>query len=139
MKIHIASRLLAFLICVILSCITPWFPGTAEGTETPSQENRTIVFTTIFTPDMSFFQKMSDIYKEAFRRLGYGFKLIYQPGERAMIDANQGIVDGEVWSIILRDVALNLTAVLALEVHTQKTEHRECVLRKRLRCVKLAS
>lgn len=31
--------------------------------------------------------------------MGYGFKLISQPGERAMIDANQGIVDGEAGRI----------------------------------------
>ena len=48
---------------------------------------------------MSFFSKMSATYTEAFRRLGYRFKLISQPGERAMVDANQGIVDGEAGRI----------------------------------------
>jgi len=75
------------------------FPGTTEGVETSSQEKQQIVFTTIFTPTMSFFKKMSTTYTEAFSRMGCGFKLISQPGERAMIDANQGIVDGEAGRI----------------------------------------
>jgi len=79
--------------------ITSGFPDTAKGTEKPLHENQTIVFTTIFPHSMSFFSKMSTIYTEAFRRMGYGFKLISQPGERAMIDANQGIVDGEAGRI----------------------------------------
>jgi len=78
---------------------TSGFPGTAEGVETSSQEKQQIVFTTIFTPTMSFFKKMSTTYTEAFSRMGCGFKLISQPGERAMIDANQGIVDGEAGRI----------------------------------------
>jgi hypothetical protein len=48
---------------------------------------------------MSFFFKMSATYTEAFGRMGCGFKLISQPGERAMVDANQGIVDGEAGRI----------------------------------------
>jgi len=79
--------------------MTSGFPGLVNGTEKPLQQNQTIVFTTIFPQSLSFFSKMSNIYTEAFGRMGYGFKLISQPGERAMIDANQGIVDGEAGRI----------------------------------------
>jgi polar amino acid transport system substrate-binding protein len=83
--------------------MTSGFPGPVNGTDKPSQRNQTIVFTTIFTPSMSFFAKMSATYTEAFRRMGYGFKLISQPGERAMVDANQGIVDGEAGRVSIID------------------------------------
>ena len=79
--------------------MTSGFPGSVNGTENPPQENQTIVFTTIFPQSVLFFSEMSTIYTEAFSRMGYGFKLISQPGERAMIDANQGIVDGEAGRI----------------------------------------
>jgi len=79
--------------------ITSGFSVPVYGTEKPLLRKQTIVFTTIFPTSMSFFAKMSATYTEAFRRLGYGFKLISQPGERAMVDANQGIVDGEAGRI----------------------------------------
>jgi len=79
--------------------MTSGFPDSVNSAERPLQENQTIVFTTIFPQNMSFFSNMSATYTEAFRRMGYGFKLISQPGERAMIDANQGIVDGEAGRI----------------------------------------
>jgi polar amino acid transport system substrate-binding protein len=71
------------------------FPATVNGTDPPQPQNQTIVFTTILPPSMPFFATLSATYTEAFRRMGYGFKLISQPGERAMIDADQGFVDGE--------------------------------------------
>lgn len=95
MSVYSVNRLLAFLLCASLLLITYGFPGTAEGAETLPQKNQTIVFTTIFPSSLSSFSKMSVIYTEAFSRMGFGFKLIRQPGERAMIDANNGIVDGE--------------------------------------------
>ena len=49
---------------------------------------------------MAIFPQLETLYAEAFRRLGYEFKLISQPGERAMIDANQGTVDGEAARIM---------------------------------------
>ena len=73
---------------------------TAKAAETTGQANQVIVFTTIFPPTTSFFNEMAFIYTEAFRRMGYGFKLISQPGERALIDANQGTVDGEAARIM---------------------------------------
>lgn len=68
--------------------------------EQTQMNDRIIVFTTIFTPTMQFFSQMSEVYTEAFGRMGYRFKLISQPGERAMIDANLGIADGEAGRII---------------------------------------
>jgi len=88
------------LISMSLLLIISGFPGTAKGAENPLQEKQTIVFTTVYPPSAAFFPKLSAIYKEAFGRMGYGFKLISQPGERAMIDANQGIVDGEAARIM---------------------------------------
>jgi len=99
MKAHSANRLLALLAWVSMLLTTFGFPGAVNATENALQENQTVVFTTIFTPSMQFFSKISATYTEAFRRMGYGFKLISQPGERAMIDANQGIVDGEAGRI----------------------------------------
>jgi polar amino acid transport system substrate-binding protein len=99
LNIYRANRRLAFLTCVSLLLMTSGFPGSVNGAEKPLQENQAIVFTTIFTPSMHYFSKISDTYAEAFRRMGYGFKLISQPGERAMIDANLGIVDGEAGRI----------------------------------------
>jgi len=99
LKAYSVKRLLAFSIWVSLLLMTSGFPVSVNGRDAPPQENQKIVFTTIFTPSMPFFFKMSATYMEAFRRMGYGFKLISQPGERAMIDANQGIVDGEAGRI----------------------------------------
>jgi len=97
------TQRLALLICVALLLMASGFPGSVNGTDKPLQRNQTIVFTTIFTPSMPFFSKMSATYTEAFRRMGYGFKLISQPGERAMVDANQGIVDGEAGRVSIID------------------------------------
>ena len=100
METYRENRFLAFLICVSLLLITSAFPDTARGNRNRLQNNQPIVFTTIFPSNVSFFSEMSGIYKEAFSRLGYGFKLVSQPGERAMIDANQGRVDGEAARIM---------------------------------------
>ena len=103
MKAYSVSRCLAFLSCMPLLLMTSGFAGTARGTEKPLQENQTIVFTTIYPQNIPFFSEMSAIYTEAFRRMGYGFKLISQPGERALIDADQGSVDGEAARIMNLD------------------------------------
>jgi polar amino acid transport system substrate-binding protein len=79
--------------------MTSGFLFSVNGTENVRQKHQTIVFTTIYPQSLPFFSKLSAIYTEAFSRMGYGFKLMSQPGERAMIDANQGIVDGEAGRI----------------------------------------
>ena len=103
MEAYRINRHIAFLISVSLLLMTSGFPGSVNGAGKPPQENQTIVFTTIFPQSMSFFSKMSTTYTEAFSRMGCGFKLISQPGERAMIDANQGKVDGEAARIMSID------------------------------------
>jgi ABC-type amino acid transport substrate-binding protein len=81
----------------------------SEGARTPkdgdldvaAEPERTIVFATIFTEGMSLFAQLSAVYTEAFKRLDYDFKLINLPGERAMVDANNGTVAGEAARIPL--------------------------------------
>jgi polar amino acid transport system substrate-binding protein len=77
--------------------------GETNGTESQPKPKKTIVFATIFLENMSFFSEMSLIYAEAFKRLGYNFKLVNLPGERAMVDANSGVVDGEAGRIAYID------------------------------------
>lgn len=42
------------------------------------------------------FRYATALYTEAFRRLGYGFRLVTMPSERALIESNAGSFDGEV-------------------------------------------
>jgi ABC-type amino acid transport substrate-binding protein len=94
------KRILACIIGAALLATLSEGHVTAMGAEKPLRDNRAIVLTTIFPPTLPFFSEMAAIYTEAFERLGYEFKLISQPGERAMIDANQGTVDGEAARIM---------------------------------------
>lgn len=96
-------RLFGFLAIVALLLSNAVFAMKANAAKPPGHAKQVIVFTTIFPQSMSFFSKMTSIYTEAFGRLGYDFKLISQPGERAMIDANQGTVDGEAGRIMSID------------------------------------
>lgn len=91
------------LIIISLLFVISGIPDNVSGSKSPVVENQTIVFTTLYSQSRSFYHVMSDIYTEAFGRMGYGFKLISQPGERAMIDANKGIVDGEAGRIMSLD------------------------------------
>ena len=75
----------------------------AVSSEKQKEPEKTIVFGTIFTESISFFNEMSLIYTEAFKRLGYNFKLVNLPGERSMVDANIGAVDGEAGRIAYLD------------------------------------
>ncbi|MGW8193015.1 MAG: substrate-binding periplasmic protein [Desulforhopalus sp.] len=94
------NRIMPILIGLSLICMSLRFPDGANAEGLPVAESQTIVFTTIFPPSMPFFRTLFDIYTEAFGRMGYKFMLISQPGERAMIDANQGVVDGEAGRIM---------------------------------------
>ena len=78
--------------------------GDAICSENQPQSEKTIVFATIFVKSVSFYNEMSLIYTEAFRRLGYNFKLVSLPGERAMVDANSGLLDGEAARIAYLDL-----------------------------------
>ena len=69
--------------------------GDAICSENQPQSEKTIVFATATPESVSFFQEIALIYREAFRLLGYNFKLVSLPGERALVDANSGVVDGD--------------------------------------------
>jgi hypothetical protein len=115
---------LAFVFVVLLTSVVSFGNiGDVFGTEDPLKQTstrngnapterslsvgvaakpeRTIVLATMFTERMSFFAQLSAVYTEAFKRLGYDFELINLPGERAMVDANNGTVDGEAARIPL--------------------------------------
>ena len=85
------SILIIFAIIVISSGIY----NDAFCSDNQPQLEKTIVFGTVFPKSAPFFNEMSLIYTEAFKRLGYHFKLVDLPGERAMVDANSGVLDGE--------------------------------------------
>jgi ABC-type amino acid transport substrate-binding protein len=63
--------------------------------ENQQEPEKTVVFSTMWPESLSSSHEMFLIYSEAFKRLGYNFKLINLPGERSMVDANSGAVDGE--------------------------------------------
>ncbi len=64
-----------------------------------SQENaalkKTISFSTPFLESMTVFSQMKLIYTEAFKRIGSGFKLFRNPGERSLIEVGIGNYEGE--------------------------------------------
>lgn len=59
-----------------------------------SEGKETIIFSTIAPEYTIEFKQFHSIYSEAFRRLGYNFELRNYPGERAIIEADIGNVDG---------------------------------------------
>ena len=69
--------------------------GDVICSENQAEPEKTIVFSTMFTESLSSFHGMLLIYSEALKRLGYNFKLVSLPGERSLVDANSGAVDGE--------------------------------------------
>ena len=77
--------------------------GDAICSEKQKEPEKRIIFGTIFTESMSFFSEMSLIYTEAFKRLRYNFELVNLPGERAIVDANSGALDGEAGRITCLD------------------------------------
>jgi polar amino acid transport system substrate-binding protein len=91
------------LIIFFLAALLLGTYGDVFCSENQPQSEITIVFATIFPESVSFYKAMSLIYTEAFRRLGYHFKLVSLPGERAMVDANSGFVDGEAARISYLD------------------------------------
>ena len=83
--------LIVFSIIIILSAAY----GDAIGSENQPEPGKTIVFSTMFTESLSSFHGMLFVYSEAFKRLGWNFRLVSLPGERSIVDANSGAVDGE--------------------------------------------
>jgi polar amino acid transport system substrate-binding protein len=39
------------------------------------------------------------IVKEAFHRIGQPVSIVYQPSERALVNANEGLIDGDCWRV----------------------------------------
>ena len=78
--------------------------GDANGSENQEKPEKVIVFGTILAESFSYFREVSLIYSEAFKRLGYQFRLISLPGERSLVDANNGVVDGEASRIAQLDL-----------------------------------
>jgi hypothetical protein len=74
-------------------------PSHTPHLSAPVISQRTIVFSTIAPPTLAWFNEYRLIYTEAFKRLGYDFEMIFQPGERALVDADNGQVDGEAGRI----------------------------------------
>jgi len=92
-----------FLIIFSIIMVSFGTFGGAICSEKQQEPERTVVFSTILTEPLLNFRKMSSIYTEAFKRLGYHFKLVSLPGERAIVDVNSGIVDGEAARIASLD------------------------------------
>ena len=93
-----------FLISFLVVIHTFSIYGDALCSENQQGSEKTIVFGTILAESFSYFHEISLIYSEAFKRLGYQFKLISLPGERSLVDANSGVVDGEATRIAQLDL-----------------------------------
>ena len=94
------------LVLIIFSILIISFGanGDAISSDNQLEPEKSIVFGTIFTDSISFYNEMFLIYTEAFSRLGHNFKLKNLPGERAMVDANSGALDGEAGRIAYLDL-----------------------------------
>lgn len=83
-------RLLAALLLLLLG-----LPPCARGAEalvlnTSAREPRSL-------PDGSGFE--DKIIQEAFQRIGVPATIVYQPPERALVNANEGVIDGDCWRV----------------------------------------
>jgi hypothetical protein len=88
--------ILIILSIVILSLGTY---GNGNCSENLPEPEKTIVLSTGMPESMAHFPQISGIYSEAFKRLGYRFRLVSLPGERSLVDANIGATDGEALRI----------------------------------------
>jgi ABC-type amino acid transport substrate-binding protein len=98
----IKAKLILLIFSLIITLSRPCDVGICSEKQ-PGHE-KTIVFGTIFPESVSYFHNISLIYSEAFKRLGYQFKLVSLPGERSLVDANSGVVDGEASRIANLDL-----------------------------------
>ncbi len=60
-----------------------------------AESKKNINLSTPFLESMLVFSQMKLIYTEAFDRIGFGFKLYNNPGERSLIEVGSGNLDGE--------------------------------------------
>lgn len=62
----------------------------------PNEPRKTMItFTTHITPDSIAYKSTYLLLNEAFHRIGYDFSLQTLPGKRSLIEANNGVFDGE--------------------------------------------
>lgn len=59
-----------------------------------------ILFSTPVAPDSVSYKYYSMIYTEAFKRLGYAFRMISYPVKRSLVAANAGQTDGDTGRIV---------------------------------------
>ncbi len=78
-------KLIITLLCIFLSNET--------------QAENIIKFGTLSAPDTPIFIKVQAILTEAFKRNGYEFSLVSLPGLRSLLDADNGILDGDAYRI----------------------------------------
>lgn len=93
----------AFMIFFSVMMISPTAYGDAASAGKQTESEHTIVLSTVTPRSISVFNQLSLVYTEAFKRLGYRFRLVSLPGERSLVDANSGVVDGEAARIAYLD------------------------------------
>ena len=71
--------------------------GDVVCSENQPEPEKMIVLSTGMPESMSHFPEIAGIYSEAFKRLGYRFRLVSLPGERSLVDANSGTTDGDAF------------------------------------------
>ncbi len=93
------------IILIILSIIIFSLGTYGNGicSENQQEPEKTIVLSTGMPESMSHFPEIAGIYSEAFKRLGYRFRLVSLPGERSLVDANSGATDGEALRVSYLD------------------------------------
>lgn len=61
----------------------------------PDEPRPGIVFSCWVPPDVPIYQRLEDLYRNAFNALGYDFEMHYRPNQRSLMEASAGITDGE--------------------------------------------
>lgn len=92
-------RLLGLVGIILLSCI-PLFAhddnsDVHSSKTTALNKEKRIVFSSSEQEGSVMYSRYARIYSEAFRRLGYDFMLLHVQPARALVDANDGITDGD--------------------------------------------
>ncbi len=77
----------------IFICLIFVFTCTGIFSQEPNTE-KVIVFSVSAALDTFNARLLQDIYTSAFNKLGYGFKFVYNPPSRALIEADSGRLDG---------------------------------------------
>ena len=75
---------------------------------------RTIRFSTPFPDFVPTYRSYKSIYRNAFRRMGYDFQMVYHPAERALIEVNSGNLDGmagRIFDLNIKDSYQNIIRV----------------------------